>query len=81
MDDTPDTNLVMYRDQCLRDLVNDLGCGDSSCAFRKQSGMSTNGGCRCFKDLPSPLNHLTSRFVRASMKLAGIPRQEARHAR
>ena len=78
MSDIPDADLVTYRDQCLRELVNALGCGDSSCAFRTTMGMHTNGGCRCFKALPSPLHHLTSRFVRASMKLAGIPRQGPR---
>lgn len=25
------------------------GCGDSSCVFGRKPGMSTNGGCRCFK--------------------------------
>lgn len=67
-----------YRDKCLRDLVDALGCGDSSCVFRKPRGMATNGGCRCFKDLPPRLSRLTERFVRASMTVAGIPRQEAR---
>ena len=32
-----------------------LDCGDNSCLYRdtsKPSGMRTNGGCRCFSDLP-----------------------------
>ena len=36
-------------------LFTTLDCGDNSCLFRdhtKPSGMRTNGGCRCFKDLP-----------------------------
>lgn len=30
-------------------------CGDNSCLFggRGKGGMRTNGGCRCFKDLPT----------------------------
>ena len=29
-------------------------CGDNSCLFggRGKGGMRTNGGCRCFKELP-----------------------------
>lgn len=36
----------------LRDNAPD--CGDNSCLFggRGKGGMRTNGGCRCFKDLP-----------------------------
>lgn len=37
-------------------LTTTLDCGDNSCLFRdrtKPSGMRTNGGCRCFRDLPS----------------------------
>ena len=26
------------------------GCGDTSCLIFKPSSMSTNGGCRCFRD-------------------------------
>lgn len=32
------------------------GCGDNSCIFgaiKTRGGMSTNGGCRCFKNLES----------------------------
>lgn len=67
-----------YRDKCLRDLVDALGCGDSSCIFRKPRGMHTNGGCRCFRILDTPIDRLTARFVRAAMEAGGIPRQEAR---
>ena len=37
----------------LRDNAPD--CGDNSCLFggRGKGGMRTNGGCRCFKDLPT----------------------------
>ena len=78
-DDIPES--AAYRDKCLRDLVDALGCGDSSCIFRKPRGMATNEGCRCFKALDTPLNRLTSRFVLAAMEAAGIPRQEARDGR
>lgn len=70
-----------YRDKCLRDLVDALGCGDNSCIFRKPRGMATNGGCRCFEALPHPLRWLTYRFVRAAMEAGGYGRQEARDAR
>jgi hypothetical protein len=32
-----------------------LDCGDNSCLFapRPLTGMRTNGGCRCFRDLPT----------------------------
>ena len=36
-------------------LFTTLDCGDNSCYYRdrtKPSGMRTNGGCSCFKDLP-----------------------------
>lgn len=30
-----------------------IDCGDSSCIFAtSRSGMRTNGGCRCLRDLP-----------------------------
>jgi len=35
-------------------ILNTLDCGDNSCLYRnraKPSGMRTNGGCRCFKEL------------------------------
>lgn len=37
----------------LRDNAPD--CGDNSCVFGGQGkgGMRTNGGCRCFKELPA----------------------------
>ena len=35
-------------------LLSTLDCGDNSCLFaEKKTGMRTNGGCRCFKDLPT----------------------------
>lgn len=31
--------------------MNQLDCGDNSCAFAKtKTGMRTNGGCRCFSN-------------------------------
>lgn len=36
-------------------LTTTLDCGDNSCLYRdrtKPGGMRTNGGCRCFRDLP-----------------------------
>ena len=36
-------------------IANAPDCGDNSCLFGGQGkgGMRTNGGCRCFKDLPT----------------------------
>lgn len=47
--DRPSTPLVEW----LRENAPD--CGDNSCLFggRGKGGMRTNGGCRCFKDLPT----------------------------
>lgn len=28
-----------------------LGCGDSGCSVEKPTGMATNGGCRCLRDV------------------------------
>lgn len=29
-----------------------IGCGDSACIFGRPAGMATNGGCRCFRNVP-----------------------------
>lgn len=36
-------------------VANAPDCGDNSCLFggRGKGGMRTNGGCRCFRDLPT----------------------------
>ena len=39
-----------------------VGCGDSSCMFKRPSGMCTNGGCRCMK---SPDTHELAECRRA----------------
>lgn len=40
-------------------------CGDNSCLFggRGKGGMRTNGGCRCFKDLPTAKRIYVERLV------------------
>lgn len=35
------------------------GCTDGSCILRKQTGMHTNGGCRCIDDI----NEVISRYM------------------
>lgn len=40
-----------------------LGCGDNSCYLEKPSGQATNGGCRCFKILPTKEKIRLTRFL------------------
>jgi hypothetical protein len=46
-------------------------CGDNSCVFGGQDkgGMRTNGGCRCFKDLPTMKRIYVERLYRALRSL------------
>ena len=50
-----------------RALIAELGCSDSGCPFKltKQTGMRTNGGCRCWYDIDRKHN-----VRRAMMRLA-----------
>lgn len=41
-----------------------IGCGDSSCVWGRRGGMATNGGCRCYKDLPYEERHTRHAAVR-----------------
>ena len=45
------------------------GCGDNSCMFKDprspQSGMRTNGGCRCFDMLPRREQRIMRRLWQA----------------
>ena len=47
--------------------ANAPDCGDNSCVFggRGKGGMRTNGGCRCFKDLPGPKRIYVERLFSA----------------
>lgn len=47
-------------------------CGDNSCLFggRGKGGMRTNGGCRCFKDLPTAKRIYVERLFAA---ISGTP--------
>lgn len=36
-----------------KSLEEKLDCGDGSCHWKKSGGMRTNGGCSCFRDIPS----------------------------
>lgn len=38
-----------------------VGCGDTSCRFKKARGMSTNGGCRC-ENLPFAMGALAKLY-------------------
>lgn len=64
--------------------MSDIGCGDNSCIFKqlRPSGIGTNGGCRCFKNLISWLpaeNRWNREEVRKvqqdTERLAGLLRQ------
>lgn len=35
-----------------------VGCFDASCIWRRPSGMTTNGGCNCEKDLRQALRDI-----------------------
>jgi len=41
--------MSVIRETVDRILGPGYGCADSSCVFGRKPGMSTNGGCRCFK--------------------------------
>lgn len=60
----------------LAEVVAVLGCGDNSCRFAKSRGMSTNGGCRCFEDLPPGVDRVVHRFFVKAMAAAGIARRD-----
>ena len=44
-------------------------CGDNSCLYGGQGkgGMRTNGGCRCFKDLPTAKRIYVQRLYAACL--------------
>jgi hypothetical protein len=50
-------------------------CGDNSCLFggRGKGGMRTNGGCRCFKDLPTAKRIYVERLFAAFTASATPP--------
>lgn len=39
-----------------------FGCGDNSCVFGSPGGMATNGGCRCFEEMPRTPEGRTARL-------------------
>lgn len=49
-------------------MVNDNGCSDGNCKLRigECKGQHTNGGCRCLRDIPTPLR------LRIERKLASV---------
>lgn len=68
-----ETDPNTYKDSIhwyLKNLTNELDCGDSSCYWKKTGGMRTNGGCRCFKDLSS--RHVSLAVVRLIKYLESI---------
>lgn len=54
-------------------------CGDNSCLFggRGKGGMRTNGGCRCFKDLPTAKRIYVERLFAASVTRSAGTRIDA----
>ena len=63
---------IEKKDRDLSFLINTLDCGDNSCLFRdhsKPSGIRTNGGCRCFKDLPAKKRHFVHRMFYTLKKM------------
>lgn len=59
-------------DEWLRQNTPD--CGDNSCLFggRGKGGMRTNGGCRCFKDLPTAKRIYVERLYAAQSASVSI---------
>ena len=58
---------------------DEMDCGDSSCLFRdksKPSGMRTNGGCRCFTDLPQSKRIFVNRIWHELQKARELLRRE-----
>lgn len=52
-----------------------LDCGDNSCMFRdpnKPSGMRTNGGCRCFRDLDTQRRDFVHRMYRTLVSIFNV---------
>jgi hypothetical protein len=47
-------------------------CGDNSCLFggRGKGGMRTNGGCRCYRDLPAVKRIYVERLYAALLEAA-----------
>lgn len=58
----------MTLSEWLRDNTPD--CGDNSCLFGGQGkgGMRTNGGCRCFKELPAAKRIFVARLYLLTQK-------------
>lgn len=49
------------------------GCGDSVCLFERQSGMMTNGGCRCTERRPGVRHALAKLYKAAKMAVGKVP--------
>jgi hypothetical protein len=62
-------------------------CGDNSCLFggRGKGGMRTNGGCRCFKDLPTAkriyVERLYAAFAQSASGETGLPEHPPQRVR
>lgn len=56
----------MITKESLQAVLNEhAGCGDYSCVVVRPTGMVTNGGCRCFKDLPQDRRIKVHRLIHA----------------
>ena len=54
-------------------LFTTLDCGDSSCLFAKNKrGMRTNGGCRCFRDLPTTKRMFVHKIFNTLKKISNL---------
>ncbi len=53
----------------LEALMEELGCGDNSCIYRRPRGMATNGGCCSLMDSPARARRELQRVVAAVRRL------------
>jgi hypothetical protein len=48
----PETSKQRVRRAAVALFGDDVGCSDGHCVFGHPGGMHTNGGCKCWRDLP-----------------------------
>ena len=49
--------------------ISEKGCGNHSCFINPPKGQGTNGGCSCFRDVPSKDRIEVTKVVVAMMSL------------
>jgi hypothetical protein len=53
-----------------------VGCGDSSCLFKRPTGMRTNGGCRCIEYAKAGVRPTLANLYRVVENILGNARQD-----